>query len=108
MPPPDNLFTDTRAPESGETFTPLLSCRNVTIERILSSDRPDLRLYDQPQDEWVLLLQGRARLQVGSEEVSLKAGDHLLLPAHTPHRLLTTSAQPPCLWLAVHIHPKGD
>lgn len=101
--PIPNLFADLPPLESGEDFTELLHCRNVRIERISSSALPEPILYDQPQDEWVLLLRGEARLVVAGEEVRLAAGDHLFLPAHTPHRVLSVSAAPRCLWLAVHI-----
>ena len=100
-----NLFADMPAPETGECFEDLLRWRNLQIERILSSDRPEPMLYDQPQDEWICLLQGEARLWIAGEEVLLRAGDYRLIPAHTPHRVLETSRQPPCLWLAVHLHP---
>ena len=100
-----SLFQDLAQPTTGEAFATLLQCRNVRIERIQSSDCPDPVLYDQTQDEWVLLLQGEAWLQVGEGEIQLGPGDYLFLPAHTPHRVLSTSAVPPCLWLAVHIHP---
>ncbi len=108
MPPKHNLFADAQPPPSGERFDTLVRCRNVTIERISSSDRPDPQPYDQPQDEWVLLLRGQARLEIGDQVVVLGAGDYLLLPAHTRHRVVATSADPPCLWLAVHIHPESD
>lgn len=100
-----SLFQYLAQPTNGEAFATLLQCRNVRIERILSSDCPDPVLYDQTQDEWVLLLQGEARLQVGEDEIQLGPGDYLFLPAHTPHRVLSTSTVPLCLWLAVHIHP---
>lgn len=103
-----NLFETAPPPSTGERFDTLVRCRNVTIERISSSDQPDPVRYDQSQDEWVLLLQGQARLEVGTEAVTLGPGDHLFLPAHTPHRVLTTSANPPCLWVAVHIYPDPD
>lgn len=108
MVPKQNLWQDTVPPATGERFDALVRCRNVTIERILSSDRPDSQPYDQPQDEWVLLLQGEAHLEIGAEEVMLRAGDYLFLPARTPHRILATSSHPPCLWLAVHIHPESE
>lgn len=106
MPSKDNLLKRVQPPTNGERFDTLVCCRNVRIERILSSDRPAPLHYDQPQDEWVLLLQGQARLEIGTEVLTLEAGDHLFLPAHTPHRVLATSAEPPCLWVAVHIHPE--
>lgn len=101
----NNLFADLPSLTGGEFFEPLATCRGVRIERILSSDQPEPVLYDQEQDEWVCLLQGEARLWIAGDEVELRAGDHCLIPAHTPHRVLNTSREPPCLWLAVHIHP---
>jgi cupin 2 domain-containing protein len=102
-----NLFAAPAAPASGEIFEELLRCRNVRVERIVSSERPDPTIYAQDQDEWVCLLQGEAELGLNQERVILRAGDHLFIPAHTPHRVLRTSGNPPCIWLAVHIHPNG-
>ena len=50
-------------------------------------------------------MQGQATLEVSGETLALGPGDHLFIPAHTLHRVLATSAEPPCLWLAVHLHP---
>lgn len=102
---PLNLLADLPRPAAGEVFEDLLRRGPVLIERIVSSSLPEPVLYDQPQDEWVLLLQGEARLWLAGEVVGLKAGDSLLIPARTPHRLLSTSADPLCVWLAVHIAP---
>lgn len=101
---PTNLFQGLPKPAVGEVFEELLRRRNLVIERIVSSDAPDPTLYDQEQDEWVLLVQGQATLELAGERVDLAPGDHLFIPAHTPHRVLRTSAEPPCLWLAVHLH----
>lgn len=98
-----NLFRDLTAPRVGETITDLLRLGPVRIEGIASSPIQDSILYDQCQDEWVLLLQGEARLWLDGTEIDLAAGDYLLIPAHTPHRVLRTSTEPFCLWLAVHI-----
>ena len=105
MPVIRNLFAERPTLTHGEFFEELIACRNVRIERILSSDQPEPVLYDQAQDEWVCLLQGEARLWIACEEAALTAGDHCLIPAHTPHRVLDTSSQPPCLWLAEHVDP---
>ena len=103
-----NLFHPLYAPTSGEVFEDLLRLGPVRIERIASSSIPEPVLYDQSQDEWVLLLQGKARLWLNGDEIDLGAGDHVLIPAHTPHRVLETSAEPCCLWLAVHIDKPGS
>ena len=100
---PGNLFAALPALHDGEIFEEILHCGNVRVERIVSSARPDLTLYNQPQDEWVCLLQGEAELWVAGQRIHLKPGDHCFIPAHTPHRVLRTSAGPPCIWLAVHI-----
>ncbi len=99
-----NLFSELPDIAQGEHFQELLNAGKVRIERIVSSDRPDPILYDQEQDEWVLLLQGRASLELAGRPIELLAGDYLFIPAHAPHRVLSTSRDPRCIWLAVHIH----
>ncbi|MEZ4329682.1 MAG: cupin domain-containing protein [Polyangiales bacterium] len=96
-----NLFEGVEPPAVGETFTALLTTPSVTIERIVSSLRPDGGEYDQPHDEWVVLLRGDAELEVAGQTRTLRAGDYVLLPAHTKHRVLRTSHG--ALWLAVHM-----
>ncbi|MBK5963356.1 cupin [Thiocystis minor] len=101
-----NLFADLPQVVEGEVFEDLLRCRNLQIERIVSSDSPDSGQYDQTQDEWVCLLQGEATLWIAGEEVTLRAGDYRFIPARTSHRVLKTSREPCCLWLAVHLYPE--
>jgi cupin 2 domain-containing protein len=100
-----NLFAGLPCPATGEAFETLLRHRNLVIERIASSATPEPDLYDQVEDEWVLLVQGQATLEVSGETLALGPGDHLFIPAHTQHRVLATSGEPPCLWVAVHLHP---
>lgn len=100
-----NLRDDLACPATGERFDDLLRCGQVQIERILSSATPEPQWYDQPQDEWVILLEGRARLEMGGQTHDLGPGDWLFIPARTPHRVLATWPEPACMWLAVHLHP---
>lgn len=90
----------------GEQFATLLKTPQIHIERILSPEQSEPGpWYDQPQDEWVLLLQGQACLEYGDgTQQILQAGDYCLIPAHQRHRVLYTRAEPPCLWLAIHGH----
>lgn len=101
-----NLFHDSQPPAEGERFDTLLSHRNLQIERILSSSRIESVDYVQEQDEWVLLARGAASMTVAGEAIELSAGDHLFLPAGTPHRVERTSDG--ALWLAIHLHPSNS
>ena len=101
---PLNFFLIGGMPKQGERFDQLLKCRNVVVERIVTASYREHVAYDQEQDEWIMLMQGTARLDLDGKQVSLTTGDSLFIPAHTPHRIVWTSEEPPCLWLAVHIH----
>ncbi|GAB3386858.1 cupin domain-containing protein [Lysobacter fragariae] len=104
-----NLFADASAPAQGERFETLLSHRNLVIERILTSGTPGQDEYVQAQDEWVVLLQGDAVLEVDGASVQLQSGDYLFLAAGVPHKMLGASQG--ALWLAVHLHgaaPDGE
>jgi cupin 2 domain-containing protein len=88
-----------------ELIEALIPDRGILIERIISRGQttPPGVWYDQERDEWVVLLQGRARLAwENGQELTLEAGDWAFIPAHERHRVEYTSVQPPCIWLAVH------
>ena len=88
---------------SGETLSTLLETESVRVERIASNgcSSPENFWYDQEQNEWVLLLNGTARLEFeGGLVRKLSAGDHLLIERHVKHRV--EEASPDALWLAVH------
>ncbi len=95
-----NLFEYT-IPEKGEIFTPLLQHKNITIQRIVSSDTPESKTYIQEEDEWVVVLEGEAVLSIQGEEMVLEQGAMLLIPSGTPHQVRHTKAH--TLWLAIHI-----
>lgn len=100
-----NLFSG--LPSGGmETFDTLLGRPGLRIERIVSTGQasPPGFWYDQPEDEWVVLLSGSAGLSIeGEPEVrALKPGDWLRIPAHVRHRVEWTDATQPSVWLAVH------
>ncbi len=86
-----------------ELFTVLAECGPVRIERIVSDGHasPEGFWYDQPENEWVLLLSGSATLDIAGESVALKPGDHLLIPAHQRHRVEATAVGEITVWLAV-------
>lgn len=90
-----------------EIFETLLQKKGILIERIVSTGQitPENEWYDQEKDEWVVLLQGKATLlldKVGGELLQLDAGDAVLIEARRKHRVVFTSTEPACIWLAVH------
>ncbi len=79
---------------------------HLRIERIVSQGHasPAGFWYDQPQDEWVLVVQGQARLAFADEaDIELNAGDYLLIPAYCRHRVAWTDPEQTTIWLALHI-----
>lgn len=95
-------FFDINTPREGEeAITKLLQHKNVTINRIASNRLSDGSWYDQEEDEWLILLKGEALLILENEEVLLKAGDTLFIPAQQLHKVVSTSTD--ALWLTVHI-----
>lgn len=100
-----NLFKKVPTNLEEEISEPLVAGKNILIERIISAGQasPEGFWYNQAQDEWVALLQGRAKLAwKNGRELVLEAGDWVLLPAGEEHRVAETSVDPPCIWLAVH------
>ncbi len=89
------LFPEDRMPRDGERSETLLARPGLRLERILSAPGAAAGPFDQANDEWVLLLQGEARLEVAGETVVLTAGEALWV--------LYTSVRPPCIWLALHL-----
>jgi len=96
-----NFFDDVEPPKSGEIFQILHENRDILIEKIISSDKQQGKLYNQNHDEWIILLEGEALLELGDEKKFLKKGDFLFIAKNTPHRVLQTKNG--TLWLCVHI-----
>jgi len=98
-----NLFSQTPSPTGEEVIQPLLAGKTFRLESIHSygQSTPEGFWYDQADEEWVLLVQGSARLEFeGEGMVDLKSGDFLLIPAHCMHRVESTSGD--AVWLALH------
>ena len=101
-----NLFAELPATAAvDEQFREILQRPGLRIERIVSSGQsspPDF-WYDQPQGEWVLLVQGEAKLRFADEAEAchLRAGDYVDIPPHCRHRVEWTPAGQITIWLAV-------
>jgi cupin 2 domain-containing protein len=80
------------------------------FERIVSHGHctPDGHWYDQPRDEWVVLVSGAARLRFEHSDVAmeLRPGDAVHIPAHCRHRVEWTTPDGETVWLALHF--RGD
>lgn len=105
-----NLLRGLPDASGGEVFERLAGDGGVMIERIVSHGQcsPESGWYDQPNHEWVMLLEGAARLAFeNGSEVELAPGDALDIPAHCRHRVSWTLPNKPTVWLAVH-YPARD
>lgn len=106
--PVSNFFTALPDSVPTELFETLAQNSHIKIERIISTGQvsPVDFWYDQPYSEWVILLQGQAKLQFASERtmIILTAGDYLLIPAHEKHRVEWTDPTQVNLWLAIHLY----
>jgi cupin 2 domain-containing protein len=100
-----NIFSKLPADLSEEAIDTLHRAGALRIERIVSRGHstPASQWYDQPQHEWVMVLQGAARLLCddGSRH-RLQAGDFVDIPAHTRHRVEWTDPSVDTIWLALH------
>ncbi len=101
-----NLLAGLPAHQAEEHIERLVGGRGFRIERIVSTGQasPAGFWYDQPDDEFVVLLAGAARLRFEEDDriLDLTPGDWVETPAHVRHQVEWTQAKPPTVWLAVH------
>jgi cupin 2 domain-containing protein len=111
MPSPElpvgNLFAGLpSAPAGDEELSGLFTGKSFRVEKIVSFGHasPPGFWYDQPEDEWVLLLSGAARLRFEGEAdaIDLGPGGYLNIPAGRRHRVDWTAPGVPSVWLAIH------
>ena len=97
--PPDD--SDTHS----EVFEDIIRTENLLIEKIVSNGQitPEGEWYDPEVDEWILLFKGKAMLLFEHDELlEMSSGDYIMIPAHCRHRVVNTSTEPNCVWLAFH------
>ncbi|HEX5623247.1 MAG TPA: cupin domain-containing protein [Sulfuricurvum sp.] len=94
-----NLYALNDPKPNTEIFQTLHQHGRLKIEAIRSHLTQPGEVYDQNEDEWVILLRGNAGLKIKDTMVHLQAGECVFLPKHTPHQVLSTSDD--ALWLAV-------
>jgi cupin 2 domain-containing protein len=104
MLPVRNLFRDAGMGNS-EVTQVLASAENLRLEHLVSNGEPSPPgfWYDQPEDEWVVLLRGSATLVFeGDSSLELCAGDSLTIPARRKHRVERVSQD--AVWVALHFN----
>ena len=100
-----NLFLNIPSDLTEEWVENLFTKDQIRIERIVSRGQvsPPGFWYDQSEHEWVVVLKGRAKIQVADQEPleELGPGDFLFLSAHRRHRVEWTDPEEETIWLAV-------
>jgi len=101
----NNLYEDIPDPGAEEQFVELLARPGVRIARIVSQGHtsPPGYWYDQPEAEWIVVLEGEARLRFEDEPEArvLHPGDYVDIAPYRRHRVEWTHPDIPTVWLAV-------
>ncbi|OUS17357.1 cupin [Gammaproteobacteria bacterium 50_400_T64] len=101
----DNIFASIPKNLDRELVEVLLEHNDICIERIISKGHtsPASGWYDQPKNEWVIVLKGEAIIRFENEsEIRLGAGSYIDIAAHKKHRVSWTDPDVETIWLAVH------
>ncbi|UXY15989.1 cupin domain-containing protein [Chitiniphilus purpureus] len=99
----DNLFAAIPAGLGEEWIETMAAGPGVRVERIVSTGQvsPEGFWYDQAQAEWVVVLEGEARLRFAdmAHDLTLGVGDHVLIAPGRRHQVTYTADR--TVWLAV-------
>ena len=101
----ENIFEEIPGPAEKEFFEELAGSGPVRVERIVSHGHrsPETGWYNQAHAEFVLVLEGAARLEFEHDGITeLKKGDWLEIAPHCRHRVAWTQPGIDTIWLAVH------
>lgn len=99
MTPIQNLYLKEEPQKNSEIFSILFQNNSLKIESIRSWLKEPGEIYNQEEDEWVLLIQGKAKLKIEDQIFELSSGDYCFISKHTPHQVLSTSKN--ALWLGI-------
>jgi len=96
-----NLFEYDLPELDSEAFQTLFSNEKVEIKTIVSNTLKTAQTFCQDFNEWVVVLQGCAKIEMHGAIYKLIKGDTLFIPADTQHTLLKTKKV--VVWLAVYM-----
>ncbi|MBS3086443.1 cupin domain-containing protein [Candidatus Pacearchaeota archaeon] len=102
----ENIFANDGVGLKEELVNILISAGNIVrLEGVISpeSETPS-RIYDQDEDEFVMIARGYAELEFEDErgawnKVKMIDGDYTYIPAHLKHRVIKTKQG--TVWLAL-------
>lgn len=100
-----NIFNNIPLPKQDEYFENIIKNDTLKIQRIVSHGHasPKSGWYEAATDEWVILLEGAAKLSFkNGKEISLSIGDYINIPAHSKHKVSWTKPECNTVWLVVH------
>ena len=99
-----NIYSNIPEKLSDEIVDVIFQSEIIRIERIISDGQasPDNFWYDQEENEWVILLKGKAKIKYQDQsEQYLTEGDYIFIPSHKKHRVEWTDNNTKTIWLAV-------
>jgi len=96
-----NLFKFDLPELDSEKFQTLLSNDKVEIKTIVSNTLKTAQTFTQDYDEWVVVLQGCAKIEINGVVHKLTKGDTFFIEANAKHTLLKTKKV--VVWLAVYM-----
>ncbi len=102
----ENLLKNLPVKLEKEIIEKITEVKNIRIERITSKGHssPKDFWYDQVNNEFVMVLRGRAKLQFMGEPkpTFMTKGDYLIIPPHVKHRVEWTDNGTETVWLAIY------
>lgn len=100
-----SFFADIPSKIPEEIVETILSNSTIRVERIISHGQssPQDFWYDQDENEWVMVLKGKAKLlfENNDEPILLSEGDYINIPKHVKHRVEWTTPNETTIWLTV-------
>ena len=102
----NNLFLNIPDKIKSEIFDPIIKNEKFRLERIISQGQstPEGEWLEQDNDEWVVLLTGKARIRFEDDKDSylMESGEYIYIPSRKRHRVEWTPSDKQTVWLALH------